>query len=133
MFTAPEVFAKSYDKKCDLWSCGVILYLMLSGEVPFKAKTKEELIVQITKGQYNFDSPAWKDVSEEAKRFIQKLLTVDPKTRYCAKKALKDPWITSHSNKNINTNEALATTAINNLKSYRVTYNNYLIIEISNF
>lgn len=123
MFTAPEVFGHKYNKKCDIWSCGVILYVMLSGEPPFPGKTKEELIEKITKGEYNFNGPAWKEVSPQAKQFIQKLLTVDPKKRLSAKKALKDPWLKETINKPAAATSILAAAAMSNLKSYHVIEN----------
>ena len=115
---SPEIFKKNYNEKCDIWSIGVILYLMLSGELPFKGKNNKEMAEQILMGKYNFDSPAWKNVSNEAQQFIQKLLEIDPEKRYSASEALQDPWITSNVEKPVP--NVLADEAINNLRTYRV-------------
>lgn len=116
---APEVIKKSYNEKCDIWSCGVIAYLMLSGEFPFDGKSKEEVAQKIIIGKIDFESEAWQNVSEDAKDFIRKLLVVDPKKRYSANEALNHHWIVSNASKT--ENEILTENAIRNLKSYRVT------------
>ncbi|CAK65423.1 unnamed protein product (macronuclear) [Paramecium tetraurelia] len=97
-YLAPEVLNQAYDEKCDLWSCGVILYLLLSGYPPFEGKSKKEIKKKISKGVYTFDSREWEDVSMEAKDFITKLLQLDPNNRLSARESLSDPWIQKYSN-----------------------------------
>ncbi|XP_006104766.1 ribosomal protein S6 kinase alpha-5 isoform X1 [Myotis lucifugus] len=88
-YAAPELLNQNgYDESCDLWSLGVILYTMLSGQVPFQSHDKSltctsavEIMKKIKTGDFSFEGEAWKNVSQEAKDLIQGLLTVDPNKR----------------------------------------------------
>ncbi len=92
-YMAPEVLAaKSYNEKCDMWSCGVLMYLLLSGVLPFCVRSREEIIAA-TAGKVEFFHPNWKRVSADAKQLILQLLTYDPTKRISAAKALQHPWI----------------------------------------
>eukprot|EP01017_Pseudomicrothorax_dubius_P039474 TRINITY_DN6061_c0_g1_i1.p1 TRINITY_DN6061_c0_g1~~TRINITY_DN6061_c0_g1_i1.p1 ORF type:complete len:191 (-),score=41.86 TRINITY_DN6061_c0_g1_i1:34-606(-) len=84
LYVAPEVLKGSYDEKCDEWSLGVVLYVILSGNPPFYAETKREIFKKIESGRYNFEGPEWSRVSSLAKDLIKKLLVVDPKRRLSA-------------------------------------------------
>jgi len=93
-YVAPEVLsATGYGQEVDLWSVGVITYLLLCGFPPFYGESLPEVFEQIMKAEYDFPEPYWNDISNEAKDLIKKLLVVDPKKRYSAKQALKHPWI----------------------------------------
>lgn len=81
---APEVFDNQYDEKCDVWSCGVILYILICGEPPFNAEDMDELKKKIRKGDYEKSNSQWKKSSNNFKDLIEKLLTVDPKKRISA-------------------------------------------------
>jgi len=81
-YIAPEVLAKNYNFKCDIWSCGVILYILLCGYPPFGGKTNEEIIENIKIGHPKFDKSAgWEAISPEAIDLVKKMLTVDPEMR----------------------------------------------------
>jgi calcium-dependent protein kinase len=90
---SPEVFRKVYDKQADMWSIGVITFMLLSGEKPFWGENTDNVREQVMDADYNFDTPAWKGVSMEAKEFISHLLQVDPSKRYTATDALRSPWL----------------------------------------
>ena len=76
---APEVmFGKGYDTKVDIWSLGVLLYILLSGFMPFPAKTTEELKKKVGTGELNFSHKEFNQVSIEGKNLIRKMLVVDP-------------------------------------------------------
>lgn len=85
---APEVFKQNYTEKCDVWSCGVILYIILCGFPPFNGKNIQQLKKAILTGNYNFTNRAWDFISQTTKSFIGKLLTVDPLKRVSAAEAL---------------------------------------------
>ncbi|KAH9193936.1 hypothetical protein AeNC1_004088 [Aphanomyces euteiches] len=99
-YIAPEIarniFTKekqSYGKAVDIWSIGVITYVMLCGYTPFHANSQVQLFKKIIKGSYQFHSPYWDDVSPEAQRFVSRMLVVDPKQRATTEELLADPWI----------------------------------------
>lgn len=87
-YVAPEVINKSYHRQCDLWSCGVILYVLLSGTFPFNGIDDEEIFDQIKNSSVNFKLPAFKQVSSEAKDLISSLLNKNPIARLTAGEAL---------------------------------------------
>lgn len=70
-----------YDEKCDVWSCGVILYILLCGFPPFNGQTDEIIMAEVKTGKFNFDGEEWVHVSEQAKNLIRKMLVKDPKKR----------------------------------------------------
>lgn len=76
-YIAPEVLNKQYDEKCDIWSCGVILYIILSGTPPFNGNSDAEIMKKVKAGKFSFDIPEFKNVSDKAKDLIAKLLTYD--------------------------------------------------------
>lgn len=103
-YVAPEVLAqKPYGKAVDVWSIGVISYILLCGYPPFYDENDANLFAQILKGEFEFDSPYWDEISESAKDFIQNLMCVNVEKRYTCKQALAHPWISGNaaSNKNI--------------------------------
>lgn len=83
-YIAPEVLKKKYTEKCDVWACGIILYILLSGTPPFNGKNDKQIYERIELGYFSFQGVEWKNVSNEAKVFIKKLLTVDPNSRLSA-------------------------------------------------
>ncbi|KAG5282668.1 hypothetical protein AALO_G00058540 [Alosa alosa] len=93
-YVAPEVLAqKPYSKAVDCWSIGVITYILLCGYPPFYEETETRLFSKIMKGQYEFDSPFWDDISDSAKDFIRNMMQKNPKMRYTTDQALRHPWI----------------------------------------
>ena len=96
-YIAPEVLNKKYSKECDVWSCGVITYILLSGIPPFNGVTDSEIMAAIRKGKFNFNSAVWKKVSDDAKDFITQLLILDTEKRPSAEQALQHPWLVRES------------------------------------
>ena len=94
-YVAPEVLQnKGYDSGAvDMWSTGVILYILLCGFPPFYEEELPALFDQILKGRYDFPSPWWDKISKEAKDLVRRLLTVDPKKRITASQTKQDPWM----------------------------------------
>ncbi|XP_043198885.1 calcium/calmodulin-dependent protein kinase type 1-like isoform X1 [Amphibalanus amphitrite] len=97
-YVAPEVLAqKPYGKAVDVWSIGVIAYILLCGYPPFYDENDANLFAQILKGEFEFDSPYWDDISDSAKDFIRQLMCVDAEKRYTCKEALQHPWISGNT------------------------------------
>ena len=92
-YIAPEVLKHDYNNKCDIWSIGVILYILLVGYPPFKAKNKNELFNKIKTGSYSMEGPGWNRVSNQAKDLVTHMLEYDYNKRYSAEKCLNHVWI----------------------------------------
>lgn len=87
-YIAPEVIRGSYDAKCDMWSCGVILYILLSGRPPFDGKNDSEILKAVEKSAYHFNYPQFKTISKEAIDLVKKLLDPNAAKRIAAKDSL---------------------------------------------
>lgn len=93
-YVAPEILeGTAYDQRADMWSVGVILYILLGGYPPFIESTQRDLFRKIRKGDYEFHEEYWGTVSAEAKELISSLLTVDRAVRLTADEALENAWI----------------------------------------
>ncbi|KAK4491935.1 hypothetical protein RD792_002717 [Penstemon davidsonii] len=92
-YVAPEVLRRSYGKEIDVWSAGVILYILLSGVPPFWAETEKGIFDAILKEEVDFDSEPWPSISNSAKDLVQKMLTKDPRRRITSAQVLEHPWI----------------------------------------
>nr|XP_061817986.1 ribosomal protein S6 kinase alpha-4-like isoform X2 [Nerophis lumbriciformis] len=100
-YAAPELFESAgYDKACDLWSLGVILYTMLSGQVPFQCEQvgmtssyAADIMQKIKEGDFSLDGEPWKSVSEDAKELVKGLLTVDPERRLKLSDLKENSWL----------------------------------------
>ena len=93
-YVAPEILeGHPYDERADMWSVGVILYILLGGYPPFIENTQRELFRKIKRGDYEFHEEYWGTVSKEARNLIKSLLTVDPELRLSAQQSLENPWI----------------------------------------
>ncbi|CAN0196035.1 unnamed protein product, partial [Phaeothamnion confervicola] len=103
-YIAPEVIEKKYDKACDLWSIGVITYILLCGYPPFYGDNDHDIFRAIQHGQYKFLSPEWDDISAEAKELIRRLLHKDPAKRLTASQALVHPWFEKDTQANLKAN-----------------------------
>ncbi|XP_054998760.1 serine/threonine-protein kinase 33 [Sorex araneus] len=95
IYMAPEVInAHDYSQQCDIWSIGVIMYILLCGEPPFLAASEEKLFELIKKGELHFEEPIWDSISESAKSVLKQLMKVDPAHRITAKELLDNHWLT---------------------------------------
>lgn len=92
-YIAPEVLKGDYDEKCDVWSCGVILYVLLSGEPPFNGVNSRAILQRVASGRFAFRNPIWSHISSEVKSLISRMLTVSPAARPSAQEVLLDSWI----------------------------------------
>ncbi|UMM31266.1 hypothetical protein L5515_012818 [Caenorhabditis briggsae] len=97
-YVAPEVLQqKPYGKAVDVWSIGVIAYILLCGYPPFYDESDANLFAQIIKGEYEFDAPYWDQISDSAKDFISHLMCCDPEMRFTCQSALEHPWISGNT------------------------------------
>ncbi|XP_039604343.1 serine/threonine-protein kinase 33 [Polypterus senegalus] len=102
IYMAPEVInAHDYSQQCDVWSIGVIMYMLLCGSPPFMASSEEKLFEQIKKGDLNFADPIWNAISDAARNVIRCLLKVDPAHRITASELLDNPWITGDTSTSV--------------------------------
>ncbi|KAH7667305.1 Non-specific serine/threonine protein kinase protein [Dioscorea alata] len=92
-YIAPEVLKRRYGPEVDIWSIGVMLYILLCGVPPFWAETEHGIFNAILRGQVDFASDPWPNISAAAKDLVKKMLTVDPRQRITAFEVLNHPWI----------------------------------------
>ncbi|KAJ8540299.1 hypothetical protein K7X08_030218 [Anisodus acutangulus] len=92
-YVAPEVLLKHYGPEADVWTSGVILYILLSGVPPFWAETQQGIFDAVLKGHIDFDSEPWPLISESAKDLMRKMLCMQPSERLTAHEVLCHPWI----------------------------------------
>lgn len=117
-YIAPEVISEVYDEKCDIWSAGVILYVLLCGYPPFNGETDKDIMNAVTKGEFDFPDEEWSVVSKEGKDIIKKMLTYDPKKRIGALECLADPWFKINELKTAE-NKELAKSSLDNMKRFK--------------
>ncbi|GAA0170081.1 non-receptor serine/threonine protein kinase [Lithospermum erythrorhizon] len=92
-YVAPEVLLKHYGAEADVWTAGVILYILLSGVPPFWAESQQGIFDAVLKGHIDFDSDPWPVISDSAKDLIRKMLCKSPSERLTAHEVLCHPWI----------------------------------------
>lgn len=97
-YIAPEVFIQRYSEKIDVWSMGVVLYIMLSGKVPFPGRSEPEIIQNVMKAEYHFNHAAFNNVSDECKDLIRKCLVKDFRKRLSSAEALQHSWFATRNN-----------------------------------
>lgn len=92
-YVAPEVLRRRYGKEIDIWSAGIMLYILLSGVPPFWAENEKGIFDAILKGEIDFESDPWPSISKSAKDLVRKMLNPDPKKRITSAEVLEHPWM----------------------------------------
>ncbi|XP_058228449.1 CDPK-related protein kinase isoform X2 [Rhododendron vialii] len=100
-YVAPEVLHRSYSTEADVWSIGIIAYILLCGSRPFWARTESGIFRAVLKADPCFDEPPWPSLSSEAKDFVKRLLNKDPRKRMTAAQALSHPWIKNNNDEKV--------------------------------
>lgn len=113
-YVSPEVLSGNYDEKCDIWSAGVILYILLCGDPPFNGANDNEIYRKIKAKKFTFSNNIWKNISEQAKGLICNMLS-EPDKRPTAEEVYLHPWVTELAP---NSKEAILRLNINQLKLY---------------
>mmetsp|Transcript_42202 Transcript_42202/g.99028 ORF Transcript_42202/g.99028 Transcript_42202/m.99028 type:complete len:507 (+) Transcript_42202:77-1597(+) len=116
-YVAPQVLEGSYTQACDVWACGVVMYILLCGNAPFDGATDADILKKVRRGNYSFPKQYWDGVSDAAKELIKKMLTFDPEKRITAEKALHDPWMSNKAPKVRNT--AVPTDLMDRFRSFQ--------------
>jgi calcium-dependent protein kinase len=119
-YIAPEVLFKSYNEKCDVWSAGVILYILLSGSPPFDGTTDDDIMKAVKKTKFSFSAKVWDEISPEAKDLISKMIKYPPESRLSAQEAFNHPWIKSKKFNELKPETAKYLMA--NLKNFHVKF-----------
>ena len=91
-YVSPEVIQGKYDEKCDIWSAGVILYILICGYPCFNGEDDKEIINAILRGKVQFYSPEWDNISEDVKNLVLKMCC-PPEKRLTAEQVLNEPWV----------------------------------------
>jgi calcium-dependent protein kinase len=119
-YVAPEVAQTEplYNEKCDLWSAGVNLYILLCGYPPFNGRTDSAIMRDVVQSEFEFPSPEWDEVSDEAKDLVRQLLNKDPEARISARQALEHPWLQKAEHRELEPD--LAANVFSNLRSFHI-------------
>lgn len=118
-YLAPECLSGQYSDSCDIWSAGIILYIMLTGRPPYSGKTEREIIDNIKKTPFNINKVNLKGISPSAVDLLSQLLKTDPTQRAEAGLAVKHPWVQSWRS---NSGDELANDALLNLRGFNASF-----------
>jgi len=116
-YMAPEVLDRRYDSKCDIWSLGVILFIIIAGYPPFGGDTDDEIVAHIMANNPAYDTPEWWAASPEVRTFVRRMLISDPRQRPTAEECLNDPWILKFCQPRVD--EIARAVAVSELRSFR--------------
>ena len=103
-YIAPEVLKHKYDEKCDTWSVGVILYMLIVGRAPFDGDDDDEIIEKIKKGTYNTNNKKLLACSKEVQDLVKRLLDINAETRLSSREALNHPWFANYGGRSLYSN-----------------------------
>uniref|UniRef100_A0A7S2QUB8 Calcium-dependent protein kinase n=1 Tax=Chlamydomonas chlamydogama TaxID=225041 RepID=A0A7S2QUB8_9CHLO len=114
-YVAPEVLRRQYGQEADIWSCGVILYILLCGWPPFHGESTQQIFKHIMSHPLDLKSDPWPRISDAAKDLVRRMLCRDPKKRFTAEQVLKHPWMKEHG---VATDEAFIPEVLTRLRTF---------------
>eukprot|EP00915_Cephaloidophora_sp_WS-2016_P003373 GHVH01004513.1.p1 GENE.GHVH01004513.1~~GHVH01004513.1.p1 ORF type:complete len:584 (+),score=81.74 GHVH01004513.1:177-1754(+) len=118
-YIAPEILKRNYGPACDIWSVGVILFVLLSGYPPFSGEDDAEIISYVSTGKYTMEPHFWGKISSEAKDLVRRMMEIDVKKRLTATEALEHPWFKlALANDNSAVNHKPLMVALRNMRAY---------------
>lgn len=120
-YIAPEVLEGKYTAKCDMWSIGVILYIMLSGRPPFSGNNDHEILRKVAQANYSLNDTVWQKRSPDVLDLIKKLMEKNPEKRLSAQEALQHEWIQRKVHNEFDVDAGME--ALEELKHFRVSSN----------
>ena len=127
-YIAPEVLMGNYDEKCDLWSIGVILYIMMCGRPPFGGSNDDQIIAKVRRGVFEFKPEHWSDKSPEVQDLIKRLMEKDLSKRITAKEALQHRWIQQKVKTKFD--KQIAINSISELSHFKVSFSSQYCIPL---
>lgn len=116
-YVAPQVLQGRYDQAADLWSCGVIMFVLLCGYPPFYGENDADVLAKVRLGNFTFNASDWKNVSEDSQNLVRNLLKMNPKDRYTAEQALNHVWVVNKAPRAQDV--PLCSGLVDNLKGFR--------------
>eukprot|EP00210_Caulerpa_lentillifera_P002369 g2272.t2 len=119
-YVAPEVLKRSYGPQADIWSCGVILYILLSGYPPFWGQTENQIFDAVRKAELDFSENPWPKISESAKDCVRRMLEKSPRRRATAKEILRHEWLRENG---VASTEAISNGVVDRIKSFSAMNN----------
>jgi calcium-dependent protein kinase len=118
-YISPEALEGNYTPKCDMWSAGVILYILLSGQPPFNGSSDKEIFARVANGYFSMDQPIWRRVSESAKDLIRSLLQKNVSLRLDTSQAMQHAWMSMSYQPSLSSD--LMQQVVSNLKAFHST------------
>jgi len=118
IYAAPEIMLGRYNERVDIWSLGVVMYVLFCGYVPFSGKSVQDIIRAARRNSLKFEGSEWEHISIEAKNFVSRMCEKDPKLRLDSETAVRDPWLQSTQQSGSVVDKSESASLLRNLRSF---------------